>query len=159
MIDCDLRKEFELVSVRELEEKGFSDGNGRMARWPAKCRNFVWQVSYGIVIILFYKVVWFRDAAHFFWLIIISCWWYFRICCCPSSEVNMVDQVLPSLRILVCQLGGYRTLNDRVSGAHRRENRGSFHRGITEVGLSVFPLAWILNQQTANQFSLSQLYF
>lgn len=52
MIDCDLRKEFELVSVRELEEKGFSDGNGRMARWPAKCRNFVWQVSYGIVIIL-----------------------------------------------------------------------------------------------------------
>lgn len=134
MIDCDLRKEFELMSVRELEEKGFSDGNGRIAAIeplrPAKCRNFVWLVmAYSVVIILFYKVVWFRDVAHFSWLIIISCWWYFRICCCPSSEVSMVDQVLPSLRILVCQLGGYRTLNDRVSGAHRRENRGAVMGG------------------------------
>lgn len=50
-----------------------------------------------------------------------------------------------------CPFGGYPYLNDRVfwsSSRRWRKNRGGDHI----VGLSVFPLAWILNRPSANQY-------
>lgn len=83
----------------------------------------------------------------------ISGWWYCKIYSCSSSEVSMVDQWLSSHYIFWLSFWWIPATQRSSILKPIASVKGEQGEEITKSDKSVIPLAWILNQPSANQYS------